>query len=272
MAESNKKLYISLIGGLIAIIMLLWLLFRACNTQEPGQEWYYIGRDSTWYPLDFRGKEKNMSGFVGDLVQAIGEEEKFKVIIYDTTTNSLMSGLQAGNYDAVFSSLSPTAQTKGLYLFSDVLYHTGPVLLLPQKSEVKTLADLKGKVIGVESNILQAFIVPESLDVVLIPYDTAGAAIENLDKNIIDGVLLDALRAYVYTHGYYEGKLKIAGPILAEKGERLLTKNEPANVKFIEHFNDGLKKVRQKGLYNDLIEKWNLINTEPVEEPASMEK
>ena len=263
---SNRKLLLSLVSVLFSIVVLLLLLFRACNAPMLERQVYYIGRDSTWYPLDLRGKEKNMSGFASDLMQAIGDEEGFIAVMVDIGQNSVLDGLETGHYNAVFSSLAPTARNKEIYGFSDILYRTGPVLVIPEKVKVTSLADLTHKVIGIESNILQTFNIPETLNVMIIPYDNAAVALDNLSKNTIDAVILDALRAYVYTHGYYAGKLKIAGAVLSNFGWRVITKNTPKYLLFINHVNDGLKKIKEKGIYTQLVEKWGIINTEPIEE------
>lgn len=269
MAMSKRKLVLSLIIALFVVITLLWLLFRACNTPQLERKFYYIGRDSTWYPLDLRGKEKNMSGFAGELIQAIGDEVGFVAIMVDVGPNSVLDGLETGHYDAALSSLVPTVRNKEIFVFSDIIYRTGPVLVVPENVNATSLADFTHKVIGIETNVLQTFSIPETLNVMIVPYDSAAEALENLDKNIVDGVILDALRAFVYTHGYYSGRLKVAGTVLSNTGWRVITKNRPEYLLFINHINDGLKKIKEKGIYNQLIEKWGIINTEPIIVPST---
>jgi polar amino acid transport system substrate-binding protein len=265
MVPNKRKIALSLFFALFLIITLLWLLFRACNSPLLERSVYYIGRDSTWYPLDLRGKEKNMSGFAGDLLQAIGDEEGFLAVMVEVGPNVVIDGLKTGHYDAMLSSLVPTVRNKDIYGFSDIIYRMGPVLIIPENVKATSIGDLIHKVIGIETTVLQTFSIPESLDVVIIPFDSAAVALESLDKNILDGVILDPLRAYVYTHGYYSGRLKVAGTILANTGWRVITKNTPDSLLFLKHVNDGLKKVKEKGIYTKLIEKWSIINTEPIQ-------
>jgi polar amino acid transport system substrate-binding protein len=121
---------------------------------------------------------------------------------------------------------------------------------------------MKGKIIGIESQALQTFNISEGLHAIIIPYDTASEALESLDKNIIDGVILDALRSHIYSDGYYAGRIKVVTAPLTDKGIRLITLNKPKYIHFISHFNEGLKETPESKKYEDLLDKWGLINTQ----------
>jgi len=263
MAVAKTKIFIGALGVLVIIVALFWLLFRvAGGNAEDEKITYYIGRDSTWYPLDFRGKERNMVGFTNDMLQAIAEEEEFSVYMFEVGTNALYDGLELGEYDGILSHLTPNIVNRRVYGFSDPFYTTGPVLIVRRGSQATSLADMRGKVIGVEAGALQIYNISEPSDVAFIPYDTASLALEKLDDNEIDGVVLDALKAYAYTEGYYRGRLKVATSPLTDKGLRLVTMRDPKSLLLVSRFNEGLKKIKDKGIYGELIEKWGLTDTE----------
>lgn len=271
MKIEKKNLYISVAIGFIFVVAILWLVIRGCSVGPSDQKkTYHIGRDSTWYPMDLRGKEKAMVGFSNDLIQAIGKEQDFKSIVFEVGPNALFDGLNIGNYDAVLSSLTPNVINRNRYGFSDPFYLVGPVLIVTEDSDIHSIDDMKGKIMGIESGALQVFNISEPLDIVIIPYDTAALALEHLYENVIDGVLLDALRAYVWTDGYYVGRLKVVTSPLTENGLRLLTRNEPEYLRWISQFNEGLKSVKSSGLYDKLLMKWDLIDTE-LDQPSSSE-
>ncbi len=259
----KKKLYLSIAGGLVFAIALFWLLLRGCSAGPYlEKKTYQIGRDSAWYPLDLRGREKAVVGFSNDLMDAIGKQEGFKAIVFEVGANALLDGLDIGNYNGVLSSLTPNPMNKKKYAFSDPFYLVGPVLIVREKSTIKSVKEMTGKILGIESGALQVFNIREPSDVVIIPYATAAKALENLDNGVIDGVLLDALKAYVWVEGFYAGRLKVATSPLTDKGLRLITLSRPEYLKWIEEFNEGLKKVRKEGIYEQLIQKWDLIDTE----------
>jgi polar amino acid transport system substrate-binding protein len=259
----KKKIYISITASLVFFIAIIWLLMRACSGGPfLEKKTLQIGRDSTWYPLDLRRKEKAVVGFSNDLMDAIGKDQGFKAIVFEVGANALLDGLDIGNYDAVFSSYPPNPMNKKKYAFSEPFYLIGPVLAVRDNSTIKSVKDMSGRILGIESGALQVFNILEPSDVIIIPYPTSAKALEDLDASVIDGVLLDALKAYIWTEGFYAGRLKVATAPLTDKGIRLITLNTPEHVKWIEQFNEGLKNVKNDGIYDKLIEKWDLIDTE----------
>ena len=263
MSGVNRKLVVSIVSVLVVAVALIWLLFRTFSGGYiPGVPTYYIGRDGTWYPLDLRGKEKNMVGFANDLLQEIADFEGFRVQIFEVGRHALFDGLNTDSYDAVLSSLDPNVINRRSYEFSDLFYSLGPVIVVPADSTVSSLQDLEGKILGIESGALQIYNIAEPPNVVIIPYDTAATALEKLDGNLLDAVVIDALRAHVSTDGFYRGRLKVATSPLTDRGLRLVTKKTPDKVLFVSKFNDGLRKVKESGTYDALMEKWGLIQTE----------
>ena len=203
-----------------------------------------------------------MVGFTNDMVQTIAEDQGFRAHVFEVGTNALFDGIDIEIYDAVLSSLTPNVINRNKYTFSDPFYLVGPVLVIRIDSQDRSLEDMAGKIIGIESGALQVLNIPESPVVVMIPYDTASEALENLYDNVIDGVILDALRAYVYTEGYYAGQLKVVSSPLTEKGLRLISRKDPPSILLVSRFNEGLKKIIEDGVFEKLINKWDLTYTE----------
>ena len=259
----SRKLIISSGIGILFALAVIWLLFRACSAVVGGEsKIFHIGRDSTWYPLDLRGKEKNMVGFANDLAQEIGSLEDFRVHVFEVGPSALLDGVNTGRYDAIFTTMSPNTLNERKYVFSDPFYLAGPVLVVKESSNATSLADMEGKIIGIESGAMQIYNIPEPKNVVIIPYDSASEVMENLNKGVVNGAILDALRAHVYCDGYYKGRLKVATSPFTSKGIRLLALKNPAGLNLVSRFNEGLKKVKEDGIYNKLINNWDIINTE----------
>ena len=95
----------------------------------------------------------------------------------------------------------------------------------------------------------------------IIPYDTVSTALEKLNANVIDAVIMDVLRAYVFTEGFYAGRLKVATSPLTDKGLRLLGRDQPSSLLLISQFNEGLQELMESGRYHELIKKWGLTRT-----------
>lgn len=260
----NRKLYLSLILGLLFVGTLSWLIFRAASAPAvKSNTTYLVARDSTWYPIDLRGKEKSMVGFTDELIEAVGKLQNFKVITFEVGPNALFDGLNIGNYDAVFSSLTPSVINRAQYEFSEPFYLLGPVLIVRKSSKIRSFDDLtEGKILGLASGTLQQYNIAEPKGVIIIPYDSSKTAMEKLDQNIIDGVLMDALSAYVLTGGFYSSSMIVITNPLTNKGLRLIASKTDRHKAFIEQFNAGLKELKENGGFQKLLSKWDLLNTE----------
>lgn len=263
MALEFKKKYLSILIGLILIIAVAWLGFRACSGNKIiGKDTYYIGRDSTWYPLNLRSKEKNMIGFVDDLMEEVAKLQEIRIYTFEVGTNALYDGLALGNYDGVYSILEPNVINRGSYEFSDPYYLIGPVLIVDVKNKASSLDDMKGKIIGIERGGFQVYNIPEPADILILSYNSASEALENLDRDIIDGVIVDALRAHVWVDGFYKGKLRVATSPMSDAGLRIVTLKTDRGKEFIKKFNESLKTLKENGTYKALIKKWELVATE----------
>ncbi len=253
--SKNFRIFASLIIALLLVVMGM----RACSSRvHLGKKSFVIAHDASWYPLDFRGKEQIMTVFSEELIGIIGAQADYSIHFTDVSTSNLYYGLDNEYYDAVISSILPNAINKREYYFSDSFYPIGPVLVVRVSSTIAGVNDLKGKIIGVESGIQQLYHVDEGPNYVTISYKNIPTALENLQRDIIDAVLMDSLSAYAYTQGYYAGKLKVATPPLIDGGLRVVALISPRNEQFISAFNEGLKDVKENGLYDRELTKWEL--------------
>lgn len=250
-----------LLFGALAIALVF--IMRACNGPLIAKEkLYYIIRSNNWAPLELFGKEPNMGAFVDDLIQEIAANEQLKIhlsVSQNLDPQGLFILLDTDQYDAIVTTFSPLSFIKSKYLISDPIYNAGPVLIVPESSDVKSLSDLKGKPIGIKNGSTQAFDLGREASL-LISYDNMITALDDVEKNIIGGVILEAELAQIYTNGFYKGILKIATAPLTDLGLRLVTKRGEEGQFLIQNFNQGLIKTEKNGTFESLIKKWGLTN------------
>jgi polar amino acid transport system substrate-binding protein len=250
-------------GSIILFVVLMVMGVRACMRYTHfGEEVYLIAYDKTWYPTDLRGREPNMVAFTMDLMKAIAVETDFEVKFIEVGSGSLYEGLDDRYYSAVISSKIPNIVNRREYDFSDAIYPLGPVLVVKMDSTFSDVSDLKGRIIGVEVGTQQLYQIIEESDFIMIPYQNIPAALESLERNGVDAVIMDVLPAYIYTQGYYKGRLRVATSPLLDAGIRLVTLITPHNQGFLEEFNRGLKQIKDEGIYDKLLKKWDLVKTE----------
>lgn len=245
---------------LLLILATLLLVMRSCDSSDNfwRKKLYRIARDTTWYPLDLLGKERNMLAFSNELLLAIAKGESLKIELLSTNSENLFSGLDNEFYDAILSPTGPNQRNYESYLFSKPLYLLGPVLVVKKGTDITSLKDLTGKTIGVPSG--SSLVYNRYPSIFITSYDNMLTALNDVEKNVIDGVILNGLTAYSYTSssGLYAGRLIVASPPLTDEGIRLISRNDEESKYLIDQFNEGLEKAKADGTYEDLITKWGL--------------
>lgn len=265
---SKRHLWILLIVGLLIGLV---LILRSCSTSNhiaAHNERYIIGRDSTWYSLTLAGKERNLQAFTDDLFAAIGRETGLRFQFSESSPTLLLSSLDRKEFDAIISPLRPTVVNRESYLFSELFFEIGPVLIVRQNSPINSLKQAQGYTIGISSDSSLIFnAVKETganvYELSFVSYPNYHRAVEALMNNLIDGVIMGALPAYMLAEGYYAGSIKIVTLPLTDEGIRLIA---PKHTSFSQHliseFNRALNKLKADGTFDALITKWNLIDPE----------
>ena len=93
------------------------------------------------------------NGYDVQVAQKIADALGKKLEIYSYEWDSLIPAVQSGNLDMIIAGMSPTAERREKIDFSDN-YYTSNLVIIKKKdalSDVKTIADLKGKKIAAQS-------------------------------------------------------------------------------------------------------------------------
>lgn len=242
------------------IVPIVLALLGCSGPAGPGEE-YRIGRDPTFWPIDFSGKSPNVLAFSDDLVREIAKEEGFRASIMSSSAQLTDHHLSSGQLDGVLSAIPPLPQFRDLYSFSDVYLFIGPVLVVRNESEIDSMEAMKGKTAGVRMGSSTVLLVAKIPEVVIDDYATYPTMIQALVDGRVDGIVIDALSAYAYKRDLFSDQIKIVTPPMTDDGLRLLTKRGD-NQDLIDMFNDGLEDLRDSGAYNKLQDKWGLDLTE----------
>lgn len=233
------------------------LLFCASCGGSSGSVDYRIALDPQWYSLDLPERQANVRAFSIELLEEIAKAKKIKIGIYDRGWDNLMWGLQNGDYEAILSPMQPYLFYEKLYAFSETYLQTGPTLVVPMATKIKSLADLSGKEIGVIRGSNGALILEKYPDIIQRTYENSPQALLDISNQIIEGAIIDVLTAKAYCVDLYQGRLKVALPPLTKEGLRLVTLHNKSP-RLIQLFNEGLKELKESGRYDLLARRWNL--------------
>mgnify|MGYP006286736805 CR=1 FL=1 len=243
-----------------SVFIVVLIAFAALVSFAEGQQEdnkLVVATDATWPPMEFINEDKELVGFDIDLMNAAAEAGGFEVEFRNTAWDGIFAGLGNKNYDAVISSVTITEDRKKSMDFSIPYINAGQVLIVRKEaSGVTTLADLKGKAAGAQIGTTGAMEIQKVDGVELKTYDELGLAIEDLSNGRIAGVVADTPIAadYALQNDEYSDTLKIVGEPFTNEYYGVAVRK--GNTEVLEMINDGLKKVLDQGVDEELKDKW----------------
>jgi polar amino acid transport system substrate-binding protein len=161
-----------------------------------------VGLDDTFVPMGFRNDKGEIVGFDVDLAKEIfsriGLTPKFQAIDWSLKETELNNG----NIDVIFNGYTITDARKEKVNFSDPYLDNRQIIITMATSDIKTKADLAGKVVSVqkESSAYDAVtsdgdIVANLKDGQLITFDSNLELFLDLEAGRSDAIVLDEVLA-----------------------------------------------------------------------------
>jgi polar amino acid transport system substrate-binding protein len=242
-----KKLLLAVLIGVVLISIL-----PGC-----GQEALKIrvATDATWPPFEYVDEETmEIVGFDIDLIKAIAAEANLDIEIINVSWDPLLAGMAQCQYDAACSAMTITEERKEAMLFSNPYFEAGQLVTVQyDNTDIKSKEDLGGKTVGAQIGTTGSFEVEKIAGATLKTYDDIGLAMQDLMNGQIDAVISDNPLAMGYANANPD-KLKTVGPVFTSEYYGIaVCKTKP---ELLERINEGLAKIKAKGLIDELILKW----------------
>ncbi|MBC8015338.1 MAG: amino acid ABC transporter substrate-binding protein [Sporomusaceae bacterium] len=186
---------------LVLLLMMAGLALTGCGstaTKAPEQKKIIIGLDDSFPPMGFRDEKNNIVGFDIDMAREaakrLGMEVEFKAIDW----GSKEAELNGKRIDALWNGMNITEKRKENVLFSEPYMDGKQLIFLPKGSTVKSLDDLKGKIVGIQSSSTADEIIEGNKDMKasfkeVRKYADCIAAFMDLQTGRVDGVITDEI-------------------------------------------------------------------------------
>jgi ABC-type amino acid transport substrate-binding protein len=237
------------------LFIFLLLGITACNTTP--KKSIYIGVDPTFFPMELMGKEPAVLGFTNELLQEITRVEKCHFQRVNIAWDTLLENLHENKVQGIMSSMYPYVFNLKKYAFSNICLATGPVLVVPEKSDIKNLKMLHGAEVAVLSRENEQLLVEHAPGVIPRKEISISQALGHLIDGQYQAAFLEAIPAQGFVTDIYQNKLKIVTTPIDDTGMRLVT-SRGENDRLIKIFNNGLNKLLKSGKYQELLLKWKL--------------
>ncbi|APY15492.1 transporter substrate-binding domain-containing protein [Brucella sp. 10RB9214] len=159
-----------------------------------------------WPPQGFLNDNNELVGFDIDVANEIGKRLGVKVRFETPEWPTLTGGHWQGRYDVGVGSVTPTKARAQAIDFAGIYYYSPYVYVVHKDSKAASVADLKGKVIGVETGTASEDFINHRLEIDAdnmppIKYDLEPGEVRTFpdsmmpfdDLRLGDGVRLDAI-------------------------------------------------------------------------------
>lgn len=210
--------------------------------------------DAPYEPFDVIDAN-GFSGFDGDLVTAIAKGLDLKLVPIDSAFDPLQSGLalKSGQCDMAASAMTITDERAENLTFSDPYYDSKQSLLVPVGSDIKSIADLDGKKVAVQTATTGKTYAEENAKgakIVSFPDDTT--MFTALKGGSVDAILQDLPVNLVHTE---DGKYAIVEQYSTNESYGFAFKKEGAE-DLVNAVDDELAALRDSGKYQEIYDKY----------------
>lgn len=230
-----------------------------------------VATSANWPPQSFLGPDNKLQGFDIDVASEIGKRLGSKVDFVTPEYGIITAGRWSSRWDLSVGSMTPTTERTRVLDFPAIYYYTPYVFAVHKDAAETKVADLNGKIIGVEAGttsedyinrrlkIDAADVPPFTYEVTPGEVRTYGDSMGPLDDlRMGDGVRLNATLSALPT---IVAAVKNGYPIVRVEGKPAYY--EPLAIavdKGDEAFNSALTKIvadmKADGTLKQLSEKW----------------
>ncbi|GHF53750.1 polar amino acid transport system substrate-binding protein [Deinococcus metalli] len=213
-----------------------------------------VGANVGNVPWEFQDASGATVGFEIELVNQIAKNLGKSVNVVNTPFNGLFAAVQSGRIDLAISSITITKKRLETVAFAQPYYDSDQSLTVKAGSPLKSMADFKGKTVGVDTGSTGAMWATTHLaeyGYTIREYVGLNAAMLDLKNGRIDGYISDipALQYYAKTTG---GVAVIQRLKTGEQYSIMFAKNND----LAKQFNAQIDMMKRSGYLAALHKKW----------------
>jgi polar amino acid transport system substrate-binding protein len=243
-----KKLY-----GLMILVMIAGLVLSACGQQEDLGT-VVIGLNAEYPPFENVDEDGELVGFDVDLMTAIAEEAGFEFEWVNTRWDGIFVALASGEFDAVISAATITAERAETVDFSDPYFNAGQSITVRADSDILGPDDLAGLMVGVQLGTTGDIWLTEETDAEVVRYDENTLAFQALANGDVDAAVADSPTAIAIVQANPEMNLKVLPEAYTDELYGIAVNKDRTDL--LEAINAGLAAIRENGTYDEIYDKW----------------
>jgi polar amino acid transport system substrate-binding protein len=213
----------------------------------------FIGIDTPYPPFE-QGQPPNVSGYDVDVLNTIAENLGLEVEYEDTGFATIFRDVAAGQFDtaAAASTIKPSREKQ--VDFTDPYYASATALVVAEGSDIASVDDLSGTIVGTQDGTIQEDYANEQTDASEVRGFPEGTnALSSVLTGAVDAALID--EAVAVDAIEKQGGLEIAESFAATSPDLFGFAVAPNNDALREAMNEQLAAMKEDGTLAELYKK-----------------
>jgi ABC-type amino acid transport substrate-binding protein len=211
-----------------------------------------VGSDIPYAPFEF-GDPPDYDGFDIQLVDEIGKRLNLDVTYVKTPFDVVFRNLAQGRFDMVVSASTITDERKRTVDFSDPYFAADQSLMIKEPSDIRTVDDITGKIVGAQLGTTGAAYAKDKTDAEEVrTYDLIDDAFKALETGQVAAVINDCPVSKYAERS--KPDLKVVQLLVT--GENYGMAFQKGSDAIREAVNGALAEVKKDGTYKKLYTKW----------------
>lgn len=206
-------------------------------------------------PFEYKAESGNFEGFEVDIVTEAAKRAGMTVNIEGYDFQPLFAATSSGRIDVAISSITITPERLGSQSFTQPYYDSDMGIAAKTDGAVKSLADLKGKIVGVLSGSTGEKYANDNKDAQgfaeVKGYNTQQDVLLDLAAGRVDGVVSD-VPGMEYAFTKMQGLAVVDRIKTGEQYGLMMTKDSPHLAKI----NDAITEMKKDGTLQAIHKKW----------------
>lgn len=227
------------------------------NDNNAGKK-YAIAIDLIYPPFSLKDDAGEYIGIDVEVLQAISEIEGFEYELKPMDFGGIIPAIESGQLDGAIAGATITDERKQVVDFSDSYYEKGLVAVVNiDDNSISTADDLIGKTMAVKNGTAGAAYVDEYLagQVDIRVYEDTVSMFKAVENKQADAAFEDLPVIEYLLKTTPDIKLKIGTDKLTVGDYGFMVK-KGSNKELLEMFNSGLKKIKENGTYDEILNKY----------------
>lgn len=214
---------------------------------------YKIATDTTFAPFEFENENGEMVGVDLDLLKAISEDQGFQYELVVAGFSAAVTGMEAGEYDAVIAGMSINPEREAKYDFSDPYYDSGVGMAVAADSDIASYDDLNGKTVAAKigtEGCTFAESIADQYGFTIIQFEDSAS----MYQDVLAGNSVACFEDYPVLGYEISRGTALKLPLEMERGSSYgFATLKGANPELVEMFNAGLKNLKESGKYDEIL-------------------